>query len=117
MDNDHAADVENSSFVPGDTADSKPGIYLPKTSEQWMMANDFFKHALADIDIDSSTADINAAILVMNNYIYNYFKENYGTVEIQIDKELVQKCKEYSTHSLKRALKGLKCAAAPLNEI
>ena len=41
------------SFVTGDTADTKPGVYLPKTSEQWVMANNFFKHALADIDIDS----------------------------------------------------------------
>jgi len=53
----------------------------------------------------------------MNNSIYNYFKENYGTVKSHIDKELVQKYREYSTHSLKEALKRLKRAAAPLTEI
>ena len=117
LDNNHAADVEHASFVPGDTTDTKPGVYLPKTSEQWIMVNGFFKHALADIDNDSSNANINAAIRVMNNSIYNYFKENYGTVKSQTDKEHVQKYKEYSTHSLKKTLKRLKCVAAPLTEV
>ena len=82
-----------------------------------LLANDFFKHALADIDIDSSNADINSAIRLLNISIYNYFKENYGTVKSQVDKELVEKYKEYSTHSLKKALKRLKLAAAPVNDI
>ena len=48
---------------------------------------------------------------------YNYFKENYGTVKSQVDKEPVQKHKEYTTHSLNKALKQLKFVAAPLNDI
>ena len=91
LDNNNAADnLATASFVTGDTADTKPGVYLPKTSEQWVMANDFFKHALADIDIDSSNADINSAIRLLNISIHNYFKETYGTVKSQVDKELVE---------------------------
>ena len=89
----HEADnVENASFVLGDTVDRKLSVYLPKTSEQWMMANDFFKHALVDIDIDSSNADINSAIRLMDNSTYNYVKENYGTVKSQVGKELSLSC-------------------------
>ena len=118
LDNNHAAEnLNNASFVTGDTADTKTGVSLPKTSEQWVMANDLFKHALADIDIDSSNADINSAIRLISNSIYNYFKENYEIVKSQVYKELVENYKEYSTHSLKKALKRLKFAAAPVNEI
>ena len=118
VDNNHAADnLNTASFVTGDTADTKPVDYLPKTSEQWVMASDFFKHALADIDIDSRNADINSAIRLLNTSIYNNFKENYGTVKSQNDKELVENYKECSTHSLKKALQGLNLVAAPVNEI
>ena len=74
LDSIHATDnLNNASFVTGDTADTNPGVYLPKASEKWVMAKDFFKHALADIAIDSSNADVSSAIRLMNNSIYNYF--------------------------------------------
>ena len=82
-----------------------------------LMLNNFFKHALADTDIDTSNDDINSAICLMNNSIYNYFKENYGTVKGQVDKEPAQKYKAYSTHSLQKALKRLKLAAPAQNKI
>ena len=63
------------------------------------------------------TQSANSVIHLINDALYNYFKENYGAVKCQVDKALVLKYKEYSAHSLKKALKCLKSVAAPLNEV
>ena len=75
-----------------------------------------FKHALADIDIDSSSADITSAIRSMTILSIITLKRTMEQSKSQVDKELVEKYKEYSTHSSKKALKRLKLAAAPVNE-
>jgi len=69
------------------------------------------------IDIDSDNIDVNAVVKLMNDSIYNYLKENYGTVKTHICKELVLKYKNYSVHSLRKTLKRLRIIAAPLMEI
>ena len=105
------------SFDYQDTADTKPGVYLPKTSDQWAMANDFFKSTFVNIDFDLDNIDVDAILRLLNNSIYNYFTENNGTVRTNVDKELIIKYREYSPHSLKKALKCLKFVAAPPTEI
>ena len=97
--------------------DTKPGVYLPKTNEQWNLANDFFTHAVEETDCDLDNADVNSIICLMTNTKYNSFTENYGTVKYQVDQDLVTKYRECSVHSLKKALKRLKSITAPLNEI
>ena len=101
----------------GATFQTKPGVCLPKTDDQWTMANDFFKSFFINIDFDSDIIDANAVVKLINDSIYNYLKENYGTVKTHVSKELVLKYNEYSVHSLKKALKRLKIIAAPLKEI
>ena len=53
----------------------------------------------------------------MNDSISNYFKATYGTVDNYKDKELLIKYKEYSTNSLKKALKRFKMLTTPTSEI
>ena len=95
----------------------KPWILLPKRDEEWDLANNYFKSIFADWDFTSYSFDLNAFIQFMNDSIYNYFKAAYGTVDNYTDKELVIKYKEYSTNSLKKALKRLKMLTAPTSEI
>ena len=99
------------------TVQTKPGVYLPKRDDQCKITNDFFKSIFLNIDFDPDIIDVNAVVKVMKDSICNYFKENYGTVKTHVCKELVLKYKEYSVHSLKKALKLLKMIAAPLMEI
>ena len=118
LDSGHEIDQsEAASFISPENVDTKPGIYLSKTNEQWSPVNSFFKQAFEDIDFDSDNADANSVIHLINETLDSYFKENYGTVKCQVDKALVLKYKEYSAHSLKKALKCLKSAAAPLSEV
>jgi len=95
----------------------KLGIWLPKSDEEWDLANIYFKSIFADWDFSSSSLDLDAFIQFMNNSIYNYFKPNYGTVDNYTDKQLVIKYKEYSTNSLKKVLERLKMLTAPTSEI
>ena len=85
-----------------------PGILLPKRDEEWDLANNYFKSIFADWDFNSYSFDLNTFIQFMNDSIHNYFKAAYGTGDNYADKELVIKYKEYSTNSLKKALKRLK---------
>ena len=97
----------------------KTGILLPKRNEEWDLANNYFKLIFADWDFNSYSLDLDAFIQFLNDSIYNYFKATYGTVDTDkdTDKELVIKYKEYSTNSLKKALKRLKMLTSPTSEI
>ena len=53
----------------------------------------------------------------MNETIYNYFKDNYGTVETNTYKIYHEKHKEFNKHKLKRELKKLKESEADKEEI
>ena len=85
----------------------KPGIKLSKTDTQWKDADMFFRSEL-------HTEDINVYSLMetaerMNNVIYNYFPETYGTVKNKNDdKGLHDKYKDFSKHQLKKELRNLK---------
>ena len=101
-----------------DIAITKPGIILPKTSEKWNLANDYFKSVFIDLDFPSDSIDsIDESVRLINITIYSYFKDHYGIVKNHIEKEIVQKYNTYSVHSLKKALKHLKSNAAPLAEM
>ena len=118
LDDNHEVDHVDSGFIDlGATVQTKPSVYLPKTDDQWAIANDFFKSIFVNIDLDSDIIDVNTVVKLMNDSIYNYFKENYGTVKTHVCKELILKYKEYSVHSLKKALKRLKIISVPLMEI
>ena len=118
LDDNHEVNHVDSTFVDyGATVQTKPGVCLPKTDDQWTMANDFFKSIFVNIDFDSEIIDVNAVVKLMNDSIYNYFNEKYRKVKTHVSKELVLKYSEYSVGSLKKALKRLKITAAPLMEV
>ena len=73
----------------------------------------YFKSTLPVSSIDIE--DLNATIKCMNETIYNYFKDNYGTVETY--KIYHEKYKEFNKRKLKCELKKLKESEADKEEI
>ena len=118
LDDKHKSNHMDSSFIDYvATVQTKPGVCLLKTDDQWTMANDFFKSIFVNIDFDSDIIDVNAVVKLMNESIYNYVTENYVTVKTHVSKELGLQYSKCSVHSLKKALKQLNLIAAPLMEI
>ena len=74
----------------------------------WELANLFFKSELSTSDINRD--NLNETIASMNSTIYNYFAENYGTVETdnKKDNNLIEKYGEFSVNNPKKELKKLK---------
>ena len=54
-------------------------VKLPKMDNHWNIAYSYFKSTLPISSIDNE--DLNTTIKCMNETIYNYFKDNYGTVK------------------------------------
>ena len=101
-----------------DIAVTIPGILLPKKNEQWNLANDYFKSVFIDVDFSSDIIDsIKGYVNLINNTIYRYFKDNYGTVKSDVEQVLLQKYSTYSVNSLKKAVKRVKLSDASLEEI
>ena len=84
----------------------KAGVKQPKMDKHWHIANSYFKLTLPVSSINIE--DLNATIKCMNETIYNYFKDNYGTVETNTYKLYHEKYKEFNKHKLKCELKKLK---------
>ena len=62
-----------------DTFVLKQGIRLPKSSEQWIEANNYFRLIFANIILQTDMMD--ETIKFMNDSIYEFFKANYGTIK------------------------------------
>ena len=89
-----------------DIAVTIPGILLLKRNEQWNLSNQYLKSVFIDVDFSSDSIDsINGYVNLINNSIYRYFNDIYGTVNSDVEQVLVQKYNTYSVHSLKKALK------------
>ena len=54
----------------------KQGSKLPKSNEQWIEANTYFRSIFSHIKLQPEFLD--ETINVMNNSIYDFFKFNYG---------------------------------------
>ena len=89
-----------------DISATKPGILLLKTSKQWNLAKDYFQYVFIDLHFNSDDIDsIDDYVSLINNTIYSYFKDHYGTVRNHVEQELVQENKTCSVNALKKALK------------
>ena len=97
----------NSTFLD-ENPNIKPGIKLPKTNEEWELANTYFKSQLNLIDIN--TMGVSHALIELNNVTYDYFKETYGLFnsENQTINKLKDIYKDFSKNDLKKELKKLK---------
>ena len=87
----------------------KKGIKLPKTDNQWLTANEYFKSSL-QLNSPITTHDL-------NNLIYEYFSQNFGYSESVPDKTLVDKYKNHTVKELKKTLHDLKSNNGGLTEI
>ena len=81
---------------------TKLGIKLPKADSGWELANLFFKSELSTSDINRD--NLNETISSINSTTYNYFAENYRTVEMdnKKDNDLFEKYGEFSVNNLKK---------------
>ena len=93
----------------------KPGIKLPKSDDQWKTTNAYFAASLPISEIDHS--NISVQIAAMNSTIYNYFHDNFGTLEDTITLGLFAKYNDMSKKELKSNLHQLKTSRANPLEI
>ena len=59
----------------------KPGIKLPKSDLDWQSANIDFAAAMPISGID--TSNIEDTLNAMYSVIYDYFRDNFGTLEME----------------------------------
>lgn len=97
--------------------EAKPGVNLPKSTEEWDIANAFF-HANLPTD-KIAMGNIDGLAKHFSSVVYNYFKENFGVKNNSEDsnKEYSLKYKTLSNGQLKSALKKLKGKNASVSEI
>jgi len=85
-----------------DQFELNPGIRLPRSDNEWLLANTFFQSAFVNVVVNEST--VSDVVKLMSTTIYNYFKEACGTVG-NCDKELENKYKDCLAKDLKKQLK------------
>ena len=86
----------------------KTGVKLPKSDDQWNLANSYFKAELPAHEIENKSLDDIAD--QFNIKIHNYMADNYGLVEnaSDLDNSLKEKYTDYNKHKLKKCLRLLK---------
>ena len=95
----------------------KTGVKLPRNDNGWNEANAFFQASLSCDEVGNKPLDEVAVDL--NNTVYNYFKENCGSVKNagDTDEALLNRFKDLSKAQLKRELKRLKSAGDEVEAI
>ena len=96
----------------------KTGVNLPKSDEQWNLANSYFKAELPAHEIENKSLDDIAD--QFNIKVYNYMADNYGLIDkaSDLDNSLKEKNTNYNKHKLKKLLRLLKANEPEnLNEI
>ena len=87
----------------------KAGIKLPTNDKQWENANEYFKANINCGEV-STAEDVNNCIENFNEIVYNYCADNHGKVDsiTDIEKELIQRYKDFSKKQLKTEIMNLK---------
>ena len=96
----------------------KTGVKLPKSDEQWNLANNYFKAELPAHEIENKSLDDIADQFSIK--VYNYMADNYGLIDkaSDLDNSLKEKYTNYNKHKLKKCLRLLKVNEPDnLNEI
>ena len=94
----------------------KPGVKLPRSTDEWTAANDYFKTVFGNFQMQPTSIDL--TIEFMNNTIYNYFANLYGTINsTNRTNAFCDKYKHLTPKSLKHQLKQLIMNDAPLQEV
>ena len=80
-------------------------MFLPNSVHDWESANEFFR---IHIHHNANIEDVNSEIRDMQNTIYNYFSEIYGSVKDRERNPFDTNYKAMSKNKLKQELKTLK---------
>ena len=109
---DQQEEITIDESIVNEHANLKTGINLPKNDKDWKTANSFFHmelHMELPID-DINTVSVDKVVNKFNETIYNYFRDNYGTVKNNKEKErkFNEKYKNSTKSQLKKQLKSLK---------
>ena len=83
----------------------KEGAKLPKSPEDWRLANLYFYSQLSSINIKNN---LNEAMSLMNFTVYNHFRDNYGYKNTITEEEITQKERRenFSKKDLKKGIKN-----------
>ena len=94
----------------------KEGAKLPKSPEDWRLANLYFHLELSTINIKNK---LNEAMSLMNSTAYSYFHSNYGYKNTISEEEIVlkERYKHFSKKDFKKELRTLKLNNACINII
>ena len=78
----------------------KKDIRLPKSPEDWNLANLYFHSELTSVNIKSN---LNEAMSLMNSIVYNYFRDNFGCKSTISEDEIAlqERYKHFSKKDLK----------------
>ena len=107
-DAEHDLPVDIESLISDDTPGLKQGVKLTKNEAQWREADLYFRAEMPISEINNKST--NECTIKMTNLVYDYFAENFGTVnEKNLDDEFDKKYANYTKQELKRELKSLKC--------
>ena len=87
--------------------DIKKGINLPKSEEQWLTANEYFKSVLS-LNPPITVQNLSSCVKLLNDTVYDYFSANFGQVAQAPDESLIRKYEGKSKNDLKKSLKVLK---------
>ena len=77
---------------------TKPGVKLPKTNEELSIATEYFK---CTFDLSKEIMDVDYELKSLQDNVYIYFKQAYGTVNNSDDDNTVTFRQRYD-HLLKR---------------
>ena len=88
----------------------KLGIKLPKTKKRWAEANAYFAQLFAS-RISEPIDNLDDAVQVAQNEVYNYFADTFGTIPVSSANDFIKRYDNQSVKDLKRTLKLLKSSA------
>lgn len=95
----------------------KKGVNLPKSEEQWLTANEYFKSKLS-LNPPIPLQNLNSSVELLNDTVYDYFSDNFGQVAQAPNGNLIMKYEAKSKNDLEKSLKILnKSANADVTEI
>ena len=83
--------------------DIKKGINLPKSEEQWLTANEYFKSVLS-LNPPITVQNLSSRLKLLNDTVYDYFCANFGQVAQGPEEGLIRKYEGKSKNDLKKSL-------------
>ena len=93
----------------------KPGVNLPKSQEDWNLANMFFIANVSCADVKEK--DLDSTVNEFNTTVYKYFKTNFVIVKTCVEQELIEKYSNFTKTQLRTELKHLKTQNTNSNAI